>query len=325
MRFVLVLVMVALSPFLAGCAAKTYQFEQSSLRRAIIELYEEQIKDNLARAYEGLPFVHVTYKQMTGQVAIAVNGQITSTETNPPAAGITRVLQLLLGASHSNQVQVISSPVTDNDSVYYAYTTFAKDSRYFGRTRKGEASADMDDAHLRWERGGFHYFIKKGAADAFLELIIQTTVAAKQIEIGKKLLRTVAQAVEISGQPGYEVVANRRQHFLMLTFDEPVKNVDGTLRVDVQPNVERVFPVQPVKDRKLMEDTNRLVLFYSELDESRGHDIDPKTLMSKLIGATVTLELRGLEIQRIPVEALDPLRRLQREQLEELRARPLSR
>jgi hypothetical protein len=314
-----------LSSWLTGCAAKTYQLEQSSLRQAIIELYEEQLKDNLARAYEGLPFVHVTYKQMTGQVTIAVNGQFTANETNPPAVGITKVLSFLLGAAHSNQIQVISSPVTDNDSVYYAYTKFVTNERYFGRATKGEKRTELDEAHFSWERGGFHYYVKKGARAAFLDLIVQTTVASKTIEVSKRLFRIVREAVEITGQPGYPSVPDKKQHFLRLTLDEAVKNIDGTLTVEIEPNVERVFPLRLREDLPPLEDTKQVVLFYSEKDVALGHDIDPASLMRKLIGATVSLELRGLEIQRVPVETLDPLRRLQRETLEELRARPLSR
>jgi len=73
-------------------------------------------------------------------------------------------------------------------------------------------------------------------------------------------VRKIVEAVEVTGQPSYPAVADTMQHFILLTFDEPVKNIEGVLRV------------------------------------SRGHNIAPASLTAKLIGATVTLELRGLEL-----------------------------
>jgi hypothetical protein len=141
---------------------------------------------------------------------------------------------------------------------------------------------------------------------------------------GVKLERVIRECVDVSGKDGYETVPGKRQHFLLLTFDSPVRNVDGKLRVDVSPGIERVFEVQPVSGGSLDQQTRHLVLFYSEDDKAKGHDIELNLLISKLIGASAMLELRGLDVQRIPMEALTPGDQTRRETLQELRARPLA-
>jgi hypothetical protein len=307
---------------LGGCATKTYQMEQSQLRTTIIDLQTEQLQDNLTRAYERQPFIHVAYKQMTGSVAIETSGQLSSASTNPPTDGITRVLTLMFGGKVSNSIQVLSSPVIDNDSVYKAYVDFADNPTYFG-CADDDQHLDPKKIHLNWKRGKKTYYVKNEGKDAFLDLIIQTTVSVKTIEVDKKLVRKIIEAREVSGTDGYETVAGKNQHFLLLTFDSSVNNLDGSLSVKFDTNLERVFEVQPFSNTALNKKTTHLVLFYSTKNDFLGHNIEPNVLMSKLIGASVVLELRGLKGERIPVEDLTPNLRIQREQLEELRARPL--
>lgn len=202
-----------------------------------------------------------------------------------------------------------------------AYIKFANNSKYFGRTND-KNNTELKNAHLSWQKNGYYYYIQGNAKKKFQELIIQTTIAAKTIAVGKEIKRKIKQVAEISGEEGYEP-KDKTQHFLLLTFGSKVPNYDGELRLTIEGNLERMFKVLPVKELAVGGDSKQLVLFYSESAEEKGHDIKVSTLKKMLIGADISLELRGLEIRQIPIESFHPTQQLERLQLQQLRLQPL--
>jgi hypothetical protein len=237
--------------------------------------------------------------------------------------GLTFFRQLVLGLAKTYHISVISIPVTDNDAVYNAYLTFAKTPEYFGRV-DDENNSELQKAHLSWQRNGRYYYVKKEAKDAFRDLIVQAAVSGKTVEVDAAKMVKIEDVKEITGQPGYEPVADRGQHFLSLTFNKKVKNFDGTLTLILEGDLERVFQVLPVGTVNIGEDTDQLVLFYSELDISKGHNIPVAELTFKLVGATVSLRLRSLKAPPVSTDAIDAGRslKLQQQLLQQERARP---
>lgn len=55
----------------AGCAVHQVQHDQEQIRRALLELYTDQIMDNLVRASQGLPIIQLDYNN--AQATITVN------------------------------------------------------------------------------------------------------------------------------------------------------------------------------------------------------------------------------------------------------------
>jgi hypothetical protein len=274
--------------------------------------------DNLVRAYEGQLFIHLSYTQLTGDVRITTQANADYDKNDyGRITGTAKFWGIFGSVSKANRINVVSVPVTDNESVYMAYIKFANNSKYFGRTND-KNSIELKNAHLSWEKNGYYYFIQGNAKNKFQELIIQTTMAAKTIAVGKEIIRKIKQVDEISGNEGYEP-KDKTQHFLLLTFGYKVPNYDGELRLTLEGNLERVFKVLPVKEFAVGGDSKQLVLFYSESAEEKGHDIKVSKLKKMLIGADISLELRGLEIRQIPIESFHPTQKLERLQLQQLR------
>lgn len=147
--------------FLVGCAAlDTHQakLDQKQLREVLIDYNEDQILDNLIRAYNGLPIVQFDIKTVTATVASRItpsvtagrtgassrypgNSVATTTTTGPAGAVVTsavtrtigsvatavgtvmRPFSSTVGGERSNNVQVEVKPM-DEVNVYAAYIKF---------------------------------------------------------------------------------------------------------------------------------------------------------------------------------------------------------
>ena len=51
-----------------GCRAHQLQQDQDAIRIAVMDMYTNQIMDNLVRAHNGYPFVQMQYQEITGTV-----------------------------------------------------------------------------------------------------------------------------------------------------------------------------------------------------------------------------------------------------------------
>jgi hypothetical protein len=111
--------------------------DQDRFRSALMQLYTDQVIDNLIRCQQGLPFVELDYSKITGTITqdTTGNGQVGETVTNnrtlsPLGAllGATRMLQtawmVSLNLKQENQLTVTADPVVNQPTVYRAYLEF---------------------------------------------------------------------------------------------------------------------------------------------------------------------------------------------------------
>lgn len=82
--------------FLAGCTSTQVRWDATNIRKQVMVYYNDQIMDNLIRAKNRVPFVHVDITLLTSQGASQVSGTIgageTRTHTDSPVATITRAV-----------------------------------------------------------------------------------------------------------------------------------------------------------------------------------------------------------------------------------------
>src|SRR5437016_3956990 len=58
----------------SGCGAHQLCHDQDKLRCCLLDLYTNQIMDNLVRAHNGLPIIQLDYSQITAAVTLEASG-----------------------------------------------------------------------------------------------------------------------------------------------------------------------------------------------------------------------------------------------------------
>jgi hypothetical protein len=101
-RLLFVLVFVLLT---GGCRPQQLQTDQDRFRCALLQMETNQFMDNLVRAYNGLPIVHMDYSAITGTVTQNPSGQI-SGSSQLAGGPFTSMFAYMVGASQTNQLTV---------------------------------------------------------------------------------------------------------------------------------------------------------------------------------------------------------------------------
>jgi len=102
------------------------------MRTAVLQLYTNQIMDNLVRAYDGLPLVQLDYTTMTGTITHDAGGSVNDSQTittnrNPiltTARNFARTTAFAFSAAQKSQLTITANPVLNNNEVYNAYLEF---------------------------------------------------------------------------------------------------------------------------------------------------------------------------------------------------------
>jgi hypothetical protein len=215
---------------LAGCRAGQLSVDQREMRAALLQMYEDQVMDNLIRARRDLPFIHLDYSNVTGTItdsgSATVGGSRSVTHTSfarnaaegagpgvtsfSPDRAVVGVFNYNGTGSQTNQLTITAQPYTASDRVYKAYLAFAKDDKLLCEGKEGEKPPP--DAHIWRSFGKQCYWVPKSAARPFLELYLATTVsrqaAAADIPTSYEttFLSVVGQAKPIDGNLGMEAV-----------------------------------------------------------------------------------------------------------------------
>jgi hypothetical protein len=191
----------------------------------------DQIMDNLIRAYNGLPMLHMDYSSITGTISQTPSGQLSgSTQTTPP---VTNTIAYVLGFSQSNQLTVTANPVVDKPDVYSAYLDFV------GKPNRLMVTPDPPTpgaAHLVRCYGGSYYWVPAEYRIDFLDLALKTTVmrgqpATPPLSIDRKVIAVTG--IEGSDVPLPANPSVNYQYTVTATLDQPVKNDGGTIVVAV--------------------------------------------------------------------------------------------
>lgn len=139
---------------LGGCAAERTVREQRLIREHLVELYEDQIRDNLVRIKTGRAFVHVNYSNLQGKTRDQVLGKIYSGSQSTEVSGANNIIiegpgssDITVGGEVTlwDEISVSGEPVIGNATVYDAYVLFAE------QFVKDHSAQKEGHRHL-WER-----------------------------------------------------------------------------------------------------------------------------------------------------------------------------
>jgi hypothetical protein len=171
-----------------GCKAQQLQNDQDYIRQTVLQLQEDQLMDNLVRAQNGLPILHLDYSRMTGTVTLNANASLGGSQS--AGSGIMNVIQWSTGASNQQVLTVTADPVLENNEVYDAYLQFIDDGHF-------KVTCDMptcDMAHLVREYCGLYYWVPAVSAADFLRLSMVTSVQRGQPFDVREAFRTKVEA-----------------------------------------------------------------------------------------------------------------------------------
>jgi hypothetical protein len=171
---------------LAGCTARELCTDQDKLRCALLDLYTNQIMDNLIRAAKGLPIIQLDYLNATAQVTLKETATVSDgvartrsdvfTAVAATSLALTRstVNTLMGGATidHSNQLSVTAAPVTTSDAVYDAYREFLA---LPGSLQVSCTPPPCEAVHLCKQCGKEYYWVPVEYQKEFLALALATT------------------------------------------------------------------------------------------------------------------------------------------------------
>jgi hypothetical protein len=288
-----------------GCRAQQLCQDQDRIRCCLLDLYTNQILDNLIRAYEGLPIVQLDYTNITGTITQDASGNLTGSRQE--AAGVvSRAFSVMAGGMQSQQLSVTANPVLNNNEVYNAYLEFAQDRDRFVVTN---SPPPPGAAHLVRRHNKTYYWVPAGARADFLKLALVTTVLRGQpLSVPEDFEVTVVGLVAQK-----HIGPKQQQHRLTLQFREELPNDSGILKGVVVDGVVYSFELEfyrgEIKGEKAKygKPTDRLDLVYSEEDTP----VSPQQLVKALTGQKVHIELQHFH-PKIP-STDDLLRSLQNE------------
>ena len=133
-RYAVLLLLVSL-PLCCGCYHAQVRNDGNQVRRALLDMYEDQAMDNLIRAHDNLPFVQLNYHDVLVQATDQYTGTFTNNQTFSASrtlnfsTAVTGTLMRAVGSAFSfggtGQRQDLLSfkadPITDQDDIYDKY------------------------------------------------------------------------------------------------------------------------------------------------------------------------------------------------------------
>ncbi len=310
MNRIFTLLCLASMALATGCRARQLQHDQDSIRVAIMNMYSNQIMDNLIRAHQGYPFVQVDYTSVTGQITQESNGEL---HGESPASLWT----FGLGASQNNQLSINAAPVLDNDEVYHSYLRFARDPDKFIVTK---TPPPPGAAHVSACCNRMYYWVPVDQADAYQRLALSVTVTRGRnysdvkdyyVAVVQGFLPTPTfkdhEAMETQGKK----LTNFDYHIELDT--EVPKDHEGEMSAVINGTVVK-FNVQPVslKELKDIKDAGERNILRITMDSEIGMPSTLAELREQLPGQTVKIKLNTIR-PAAPKTPDDTLKGIQRE------------
>jgi hypothetical protein len=209
-----VIALIIVSSF--GCTAKRLAYDHKELREEVIMLYDEQIMDNLIRAYNGDVLLHLNYSGFAGEsttdadIAARYEGNrnesigiVGASEPEIVALG-TGEWFVSGGAKIHNKLCLTANPVDKRAArfVYGRYRKFARNPNFFVADSCKPEPAQV----FKWREGigwndktnsktVMYYWVpgNKEARDAFYELVLDTSLV--QVLTPEEETKTVKEVV----------------------------------------------------------------------------------------------------------------------------------
>jgi hypothetical protein len=173
---------------MSGCAVHEVHKDQDMIRTTLLDLYTNQIMDNLVRAANGLPIIQLDYTNAAATVTITntIGGNDTQATTASnvlalPAATLSAtrtILTTLMGTAtnmNQNQIAITAQPVTTSNDVYDAYISFLDSEKNPNSLIVTPYKPDPDQAHICRKFNGQYYWVPMMYRKLFFQLALLTT------------------------------------------------------------------------------------------------------------------------------------------------------
>jgi len=257
----------------AGCAVNQVRRDHDQIRCALLDLYTNQLMDNLVRVCNGLPIVELDYTNAAATVTIhengaAANSPLTTTRNNvftiakasTTLMATRTVLETVSGtftADRSNQVQVTANPVNTSPDAYEAYRQFLAIP---GSLQVSTCPPPDGAAHLCKRCGKEYYWVPVAFKKQFLALALAAVtdraaaVPPPDPFYAVTLLSPVSQTFE--GKGVYRII---------IRLDKKIPNDVGLVEVGSGGSAARfrVAEYLPPGPQRLSQ-TDQLVVYYDE-------------------------------------------------------------
>jgi hypothetical protein len=187
-RFVaMVIILVPSLAVMGGCRSQQLGYDQNQFRQVLLEMQEDQLMDNLIRAKNRMPLLHLDYTNITGTVTHSGTASVgggpvgtrTTTFVKPTATtaggSLVRVASQAftygVNASQISQLTVTANPIVDNSGVYLAYLNFVERP---GRLLQSCDPPPPGAAHIVRQSGKEFYWVPVEYRNEFLEIALRT-------------------------------------------------------------------------------------------------------------------------------------------------------
>jgi hypothetical protein len=259
MRSALV-VLAAILLVQAGCLSRQVARDGVGVRQAILDLYTDQIMDNLIRAKNGLPFVQLAYSSLQVQDTDSLSGSAQNTYSNETdsmmnAVGVTTsVLRkivttpVFMGAARRDRVMAFKAdPITDHNDVYEHYLAFAHNPALFCVSEQKPKC----EVHMMRKCGKHYYWVPLEAAQAFQQLCLKTTFMRGPETVPPPVYweRTITNVTEYTRDA--EDVKNKTPMivYAAIQFDQTLPNAEGSLLITLSDGRKVVLPLKQYDKR----------------------------------------------------------------------------
>jgi hypothetical protein len=224
-----------------GCLSRQVHADGRNFRHALLEMYTDQVMDNLVRAHKEQPFVQLAYRALvitdTQTVKGNLGNEIDPSNNKSVVQGAAKILaighaytdHLFFGGSGSldRQMTFKSDPVTGKLDIYDLYAAYAHDPELFSCSDQDPGCA----AHIKRKCGEKWYWVPTDAAPIYLQLVLRTTFMRGPDRPPPIYYSTTLVAVE-------------PHPTLVFRFDPKVRNDDGHVIVTLADGRKVRFDVE---------------------------------------------------------------------------------
>jgi hypothetical protein len=220
--------------WVSGCLSRQIGSDGIGLRQAILDMYTDQVMDNLIRARSNMPFVQLKYStiQANDVQDVSLNETIDhsiSTASNLVTGAATRTIlndfKTVGNGDLKRTMNFTCDPITDQNDIYRKYLAFANDPGLFVCSETKPAFP----VHIMRKSGKCYYWVPVEAGPAFLTLCLQTTFMRGQDAV----LVPAAVVVKVADVVNVKPVSGRPIMNATLVFDKTVPNGPAALYVDL--------------------------------------------------------------------------------------------
>jgi hypothetical protein len=254
---------------LSGCAVHEVHKDHDLIRSTLLDLYTNQIIDNLVRAKNGMPIIQLDYTQASAMVTItnSISGSDAQAVTASnlltiPAATLAATRTIMttlmgsLGNMNANQVTIGAVPLITSNEVYDAYLQFLDDAKNPGSLMVTNEAPEPGLAHVCKKCNGKYYWVPVTYQDLFFKLALLTTARrGKPLQDPDPYFKIVAQKIEGAPKDGSKLPNGTvTKKLFILQLDKAIPNDSGYVIFDDDPQTQYNVSVEPDKpDAKLSQ------------------------------------------------------------------------